>query len=70
MNASFNCAFLKELSAVPLKTRVKVEQLVFNDILNYSSPTQIPAIRKLKGYSHYYRIRVGDYRIGVKINEW
>ena len=66
MKASFNRVFLKELSNIPSKTRLKIEELVFKEIQSYSSLTEIPGIKKLKGYNHYYRIRVGDYRIGFK----
>ena len=67
MKASFNRAFLKELSNIPSRTRLKIENLVFQEVSGYSSLTDIPTIKKLKGYKHYYRIRVGDYRIGIKI---
>jgi mRNA interferase RelE/StbE len=36
------------------------------------SPSLInfPRLKKLSGYSDYYRIRIGDYRIGIElINE-
>lgn len=59
MKATFNRTFLKELAVIPSKTRAKVEQLVFKDILTYSSYSDIPSVKKLKGYVHYYRIRVG-----------
>ncbi|WP_202218315.1 type II toxin-antitoxin system RelE/ParE family toxin [Okeania sp. KiyG1] len=26
-------------------------------------------IKKLKGEEEYYRIRVGDYRLGIKVND-
>lgn len=67
MKARFNRAFLKELSYIPLKTRLKIEELVFSQIQSYSSLNEIPGIKKLRGHHHYYRIRVGDYRIGAKI---
>lgn len=27
---------------------------------------EIPHLTKLEGYDSYYRLRVGDYRIGIK----
>jgi mRNA interferase RelE/StbE len=24
-------------------------------------------VRHIEGYSHYYRIRIGDYRLGIKL---
>ena len=67
MQVLFNRTFLKELASVPSKTRTKIEHLVFEEIKSYSSFTEIPALKKLTGFTHYYRIRVGDYRLGVKI---
>ena len=49
MKATFNRTFLKELGVIPPKTRAKVEQLVFKDILIYTSYTEIPSVKKLKG---------------------
>jgi mRNA interferase RelE/StbE len=38
-------------------------------IQNEDSPSllQLPNIIKLTGFSHYYRIRIGDYRIGIEL---
>jgi len=67
MKVHFNKTFLKELSAIPSKSRVRIEKLVFEDIQEYRNISQIPSIKKLAGYSAYYRIRIGDYRIGIKL---
>ena len=32
-----------------------------------SSPSQIPGIKKLRGFKGFYRIRVGDFRIGIVV---
>jgi mRNA interferase RelE/StbE len=31
--------------------------------------TEVPGIKKLKGYDDAFRIRSGDYRIGVFVSE-
>ena len=31
--------------------------------------TEVRNIKKLKGEENYYRIRVGDYRLGIKVND-
>lgn len=66
MNILVNKTFLKELTKIPKKERLKVEKLVFEDVENFSNLTQIQNIGKLKGYSNYFKIRIGDYRIGLK----
>ena len=29
--------------------------------------TDVESVRKIQGYDKYYRIRVGDFRLGIKI---
>ena len=36
---------------------------------NRDDVPEIPEMVKLKGYDHYYRIRVGNYRLGVSMEE-
>ncbi len=67
MKILVNRIFLKELSKIPSKERHKVEILLFKEVETYTSPAQIPNFQKLKGYKNYYKIRFGDYRIGLKL---
>ena len=67
MQVLFNKKFLKDLSQIHPKTRTKIEGLVFTKIPAYTSISEIQNLKKLKGYSHYYRIRFGEYRIGIKV---
>ena len=69
MNIKVHKTFLKELSSIPSKKRVKIEKFLFEEMLKIEDPFSIPNIQKLKGYSNYYRIRFGDYRAGVKIKD-
>jgi len=62
-----NKTFLKELSRVPLNQRKIIEQFVFNDAQNFNRPEDIPNLKKLKGYKFYYRVRFGNYRAGIRI---
>lgn len=67
MNILVNRVFLKELSKLPSKERNRVEIFLFKEVENFTSPVQIPNFQKLKGYKNYYKIRFGDYRIGLKM---
>jgi mRNA interferase RelE/StbE len=66
MNIQVNRVFLKELAKLPLRERLKVEKLLFEEVESYKSLAQIPNLKKLKGYRNYYKIRFGDYRAGLK----
>lgn len=56
---------LKTLKSTPYYTRIRV--LCFDSIPELQSWREINHLKKMEGYSHYYRIKQGDYRIGIKI---
>ena len=64
-----NKTFLKELAKIPTSQRAKVEQFVFKDASAFSSLGDIPNLKKLKGYKNYYRIRFGNYRAGIRVQD-
>lgn len=67
MKVDFKKSFLKELKKLSNK---KLRDAIYECILEVEAATnvsQIKGLKKLSGYDAYYRIRVGDYRIGVKI---
>jgi len=67
MKTAFKASFLKAIKKInsdQLKTDIA------NAVLNVESAEnirQINQLKKLKGYKQYYRIRIGDYRIGIKL---
>ena len=67
MNIQVNRAFLKELAKLPLRERLKVEKFLFEEVESYKSLAQIPNFKKLKGYRNFYKIRFGDYRAGLRL---
>lgn len=67
MNIRIHKTFLKELSEIPSKERIKIEKFIFDEISQIQHPHLIPNIKKLKGYSNFFRIRFGNYRAGIRI---
>jgi len=61
--------FLKDLAKLPSDYREQVEKLVFEEIPILNNISEIPHIKKMKGYQDYYRIRIGDYRLGCKVEK-
>ncbi len=69
MKVDFKKSFLKELKK--LKNN-KLKSLIAECIIQVESAENISSIKNLKkltGYDVYFRIRIGDYRIGVKIEK-
>jgi mRNA interferase RelE/StbE len=67
MEIRVNKTFLKELARVPASQRKKIEQFVFVDVLTYQKQEDVPNLKKLKGYKYFYRIRFGNYKAGIRI---
>lgn len=65
MEISYKKQFLKDLSKLPYSYRDKIEELVFEIIPVESSDKIMKRISKLKGKGCFYKIRIGDYRIGL-----
>ena len=60
--------FLKELKKLPKDIRIKAEHLCFDILPEIESLADIRGIEKLVGYENFYKVRFGDYRIGIEIN--
>ncbi len=69
MTVRFKNAFFKDIERLPADIRPKVEQLVFVAIPSSHRITELANVRKLKGYSRFYRIRIGDFRVGFELRE-
>ncbi len=60
--------FLKELARLPEDIQSRIEFIVFNE-LETNNPFELGYINKMKGYKDKYKIRVGDYRIGLTLDK-
>ena len=69
ISVRYTKAFLKDLTNIPSPYQEKIENIAFLWIPACKVYTQIIGLEKLKGYSSFYRIRSGDYRIGICITD-
>jgi mRNA interferase RelE/StbE len=60
--------FLKELSELPKGVQVQAERIVFEELLT-SNPFSLGYLERMRGYPDKYKIRLGDYRIGIIIDK-
>jgi len=67
MNINKNPYFFKDIKKVTnLSLMERIERAILS-VQNAQSPKNIPNLKKMKGYKFHYRIKVGSYRIGIKI---
>jgi mRNA interferase RelE/StbE len=69
MNIKFESKFEKDLKEIKDRNILaKLKQIILN-CKQADSLAQITNIKKLQGYDSFYRIRLGDYRIGIEVIE-
>ncbi|WP_019503591.1 type II toxin-antitoxin system RelE/ParE family toxin [Pleurocapsa sp. PCC 7319] len=70
MKTEYLSSFIKDLKKLK-KTSVysEIKNLAFQTIPNCQNITEIKSLKKIKGHQNAYRIRVGDYRIGIFIQK-
>jgi mRNA interferase RelE/StbE len=65
MNVEFSKNFEKQIDRISdSKLKDEIANIV-RLVINTESINQIPNMKKLKGFKSAYRIRSGDYRIGI-----
>jgi mRNA interferase RelE/StbE len=71
MKVFFKPSFLKDFKKLPQETQEKVYFLCveeFSRVSDFSLLRQYE-LKHLTGFKGYYRIRIGNYRVGFKKNE-
>ncbi|OGR01798.1 MAG: hypothetical protein A2505_11000 [Deltaproteobacteria bacterium RIFOXYD12_FULL_55_16] len=62
--------FSKDLDEIVHDALLKERLLgLLGQMKHIDSLAEIENIRKIQGYEGYYRIRIGDYRLGFKVTE-
>lgn len=59
--------FYRDLAKLPLPERARVEELAFGADIR-EDPFLGGRVEKLKGHREYYKLRVGQYCIGLRID--
>lgn len=66
MEVNYKPTFIKDFNCIKnKKAKRDIYKVCFEDILTMKSVSEIKNLKKIKGYDNYYRIRKGDYRIGL-----
>jgi len=67
MKIKFKASFLKAVKKIKeQKLKSEIADAI-KEVESAEDLRQIKQLKKLKGYKYYFRIRIKDYRIGLKI---
>ena len=69
MELEFRDSFLKDVKRIKETAVKKKIATVISDAQKATSLLDLENVRKLEGSNTYYRIRVGDYRVGIKLQD-
>ena len=67
MQVTFRSSFLRDLKKIKgQRLRERIAQAI-ESVEQASNIQDIADLKKLSGFNEFYRIRVGDYRIGIAL---
>ena len=67
MQVEFLAKFNRDIDRIHLKSLKKSLAEIIDQVKASNSISKIPNLKKLKGFRSAYRIRMGEYRIGIFI---
>jgi mRNA interferase RelE/StbE len=60
----------QDLDAISHESKIKKRLLDLIEQINIADDlSNISGLKKIEGYPGYFRIRIGDYRLGIKVTE-
>ena len=65
MKAEFRDSFAKDLKSIKDKNLLNRVKEVVENVEKVASLDEIHNLKKLKGGGNYFRLRIGDYRMGI-----
>ncbi len=65
MKTAYRKRFLKDLAALPAGVRARIETFVFETVPGADTLAETGKVEKMHGYKHCYKVRFGDYRVGL-----
>ena len=55
------------MATIPKNERTSIEIFVFETLIKFNSISEVGKFEKLRGYQNFYKVRVGNYRLGLKL---
>jgi mRNA interferase RelE/StbE len=63
----FRASFKKDLKRIKDQKLLQQVSSVIDEVKSSESLPEINSLTKLKGHDDFYRIRIGNFRIGIKL---
>lgn len=67
MEVVYNKSFLKVVKKIRDEKLLNTTETAILEIEKAKSITEISNLKKMTGYETFYRVRIGNYRLGIEI---
>lgn len=69
MKVEFRESFTKDLRAVTDKPLLRRVRELIETAEQAQSLSEVRSLKKLKGGGNFFRVRIGDYRVGISVKD-
>ena len=69
MDVFYESSFAKDLKRIKDKHLLKRVQNFIEEVKAANALADVKNLKKLQGYDTFYRFRLGDYRIGIEVED-
>ena len=69
MKTGFKTSFAKDLKSIKSKAVMETVAKLIENIEVALDLRTVPDVKKLKAKGNYYRIKLGDYRVGITVTK-
>lgn len=67
MQIEIRQSFIKDLKPIPKNIKSKLGDII--DLIEQTeSFSDLTSVKKMQGYQNFYRLRIGDYRLGFAVD--
>jgi len=66
VNVTFEASFARDLKRLRNKSLLRQVQQLIEQVKAASTLSEIHNLKKMQGYETLYRVRLGDYRLGIE----
>jgi mRNA interferase RelE/StbE len=69
VKTGFRSSFIKDLKSIKSRTVLESLAKLIENVEVAQDLRRIPEVKKLKAKGNYYRIRLGNYRVGISLDK-
>ncbi|MBC7784970.1 MAG: type II toxin-antitoxin system RelE/ParE family toxin [Burkholderiales bacterium] len=69
MKVAFLASFLRDIRKLKNRAVQHSIEAAIQSVEETNAINQIASIKRLSGHTNFYRLRVGDYRLGMKLEK-